>query len=73
MASHYASLNRGKDGLKESDFTFGTSSTGTDQIELRILDGASLTKLDIERALEAFERLIQNPQWCKDAAFDVSG
>lgn len=73
MASHYMSLNRGVEGTKESDFTTGTSSTGTDHIELRVLDGASLTKLDVVKALESFERLISNPQWCKDAGFDVTG
>lgn len=73
MASHFASLNRGETGTLESDFTFGTSTTAGDAIELRVLDGASLTKKDVVLALEAFERLINNPQWCKDAAFDVSG
>lgn len=73
MASHYASLNQGEQGTLESDFTTGTSSTGTDQIELRILDGAGLSKKDVIIALDAFERLINNPQWCKDAGFDVSG
>lgn len=73
MASHYVSINQGKDGFAESDFTTGTSSTGTDQIELRVLDGASLSKLDVVKALEAFERLFENPQWSSDAGFDVSG
>lgn len=73
MASHYASINRGKTGTSESDFTTGTSSAATDKVELRILDGAGLTKLDVVLALEGFERLINNPQWCKDAGFDVSG
>lgn len=73
MADHFASLNRGESGTKESDFTFGTSSAATDVFELRILDGAGVTKKDALIALKAFERLIENPQWCKDAGFDVSG
>lgn len=71
MASHYVSLNRGVDGFNYSDFTTGTSSTGTDKIELRILDGAGLTLLDVNKALEAFERFFQNSQQVKTAAFDV--
>ena len=73
MASHYVSLNRGVEGTKYSDFTTGTSSTGTDQIELRVLDGASLTKVDVIKALEAFERFFENAQQVSTAAFDVSG
>lgn len=58
MTNHYISINRGKDGLKLSDLTLGTSSTAGDDIELRIADGASLTRKDIVVALEAFERTI---------------
>lgn len=73
MASHYVSLNRGEQGFASSDFTTGTASTGTDQIELRVLDGASLTKKDIQIALDAFERFFQNAQQVKAAGFDVAG
>ncbi len=73
MASHYVSLNQGVSGTKYSDFTTGTSSTGTDQIELRVLDGASLSKKDVLLALEAFERFFENAQQVSAAAFDVSG
>lgn len=73
MADHYLSLNRGKDGLKSVDFTTGTSSASSDAIELRIKDGASLSKKDVIVALEAFERYINNPQLCAGAGFDVSG
>ncbi len=71
MASHYVSLNRGVEGFNYSDFTTGTSSTGTDAVELRVLDGAGLTLLDMNRILEAFERFFQNSQQVKTAAFDV--
>ena len=54
MASHYVSWNIG-DGLSPANLTTGTSSTGADHVELRTLDGAGLTKLDVQLALEAFE------------------
>lgn len=73
MASHYVSLNQGVQGEKYSDYTTGTSSTGTDQIELRVLDGASLTKKDVQIALDAFERFFQNAQQVSAAGFDVAG
>jgi hypothetical protein len=73
MASHYVSLNRGVEGSKYSDFTTGTSSAATDKIELRVLDGASLTRLDVQKALDGFERYFQNTQQAKADGFDVSG
>lgn len=73
MADHYVSLNRGVQGFKASDFTTGTSSTSTDQIELRVLDGASLTKMDIHNALCAFERFFEDAKQVSAAGFDVSG
>lgn len=57
MANHYFSINRGVDGFNASDITRGTSSTSGDDIELRVADGASLTRKDVQIALEAFERL----------------
>lgn len=71
MASHYVSLNRGVEGSKYSDFTTGTSSASTDAVELRVLDGAGLTKLDVIKILEAFEHFFENAQQVKTAAFDV--
>lgn len=73
MASHYVSLNRGIEGQKYADFTTGTASTAGDGIELRVLDGASLTKLDVMKALESFERFFENAQQVSAAGFDVSG
>lgn len=57
MANHFYSINRGKDGFLQSDITRATSSTTGDDIELRLADGASLTRLDVRKALDAFERL----------------
>lgn len=73
MASHYVSLARGVQGFAYNDFTTGTSSTGGDGIELRVLDGASLTKKDVIIALEAFERFFENAQQVGAAGFDVAG
>lgn len=61
MANHFVSINRGVSGTKYSDFTTDTSSTAGDDIELRIADGASLTRQDVQLALEAFERWLANP------------
>jgi hypothetical protein len=73
MADHFVSMNRGIDGFKASDFTTGTSSTAANQIELRVKDGASLSKLDVVKALEAFERFFEDPKLTASAGFDVSG
>jgi hypothetical protein len=60
MANHFVSINRGKDGFKSSDFTTGASTTSGDDIELRVADGASLTRKDVQVALEALERFFEN-------------
>lgn len=73
MASHYVSLARGVEGTKPVDFTTGTSSTGTDLFELRILDGVTPTKVEVLKALEAFERFFEDAQQVVAADFDVQG
>lgn len=64
MSNHYVAINRGKDGFKISDFTFGTSSSSSSDVEIRIadLDGQSvaMTRKDVLIALEAFERYLAN-------------
>jgi hypothetical protein len=60
MADHFVSINRGKQGFTLNDFTTGSSSTAADDIELRVADAASLTRLDVELALKAFERFFTN-------------
>lgn len=57
MANHYYSINRGVAGTKQSDITRATSSTSGDDIELRLADAASLTRMDVRLALDAFERM----------------
>lgn len=54
MADHYISWNKG-DAISPANITTGTSSTAGDHVELRTLDGAALTKVDVLLALEAFE------------------
>jgi hypothetical protein len=60
MASHYISTNRGKAGFVLSDFNYGAASTSTDQIELRILDGAGFRHIDVINILKAFIRVFEN-------------
>jgi hypothetical protein len=72
MASHFVSLTRGTEGTKQSDFTTGTSSAATDLFEFRILDGVTPTKVEVNKALEAFERFFENAQWC-GSGFDIKG
>ncbi len=72
MASHYVSLKRGIEGSRYSDFTTGTAAT-TDQFEFRVLDGVTPTKVEVFKALEAFERFFQNAQQVRAAGFDVKG
>jgi hypothetical protein len=63
MAGVTISTKRGVAGFTITDFTFATSSpVATYDIELRFnttdQNSVSLTKLDVELALRAFERII---------------
>ena len=76
MAVHFVSLTRGLDGSKYSDFTTGAASSGTTFVELRVGDTVSPnipTKVEILRALKAFERFFENAQQVSAAGFIVSG
>ena len=74
MADHYVAINKGINGEAYVDFITGTSSTsGTNQIELRVQDGANLTKKDVHLALKAFQRFFENAQQVSVAGFSVSG
>ncbi len=60
MADHFVALNRGQQGFTPSDFTTGTSAAGGSTIEIRVPDGASMTRKDIITAILAFERFFEN-------------
>jgi hypothetical protein len=61
MSNHYIAVNRGT-GLKPADITAGTSSASTKDVELRIADGASLTKLDVNNAIEQIKTFFNSRQ-----------
>jgi hypothetical protein len=73
MASHFVSLKRGVEGSLYADFTTGTSSTATDLFEFRVLDGVTPKKVEVLKAIEAFERFFENAQQVVAAGFDVGG
>ena len=74
MASHYVSLARGIEGEAYSDFTAGTSTSATDLFEFRVLDGVTPTKkVEVLKALKAFERFFENAQQVSATGFDVAG
>lgn len=73
MADHYVAITRGLEGTKYSDFTTGTSSASTALFEFRILDGVTPKKVEVLKALEAFERFFENQQQVVTAGFDVAG
>lgn len=60
MANHFFSINRGVSGMSPVDVTRATSSTSADDIELRVADGASLTRKDVVLALEAFKKVMES-------------
>ncbi len=73
MSDHFVAIARGVEGTKYNDFTVGTSSASTVLFELRILDGVTPTKIEVNKALEAFERFFENQQQVVAAGFDVAG
>lgn len=73
MADHFVALARGVEGTKYSDFTVGTSSASTALFEVRILDGVTPTKVEVKKAMEAFERFFENMQQVIAAGFDIKG
>lgn len=60
MSNHFIAINRGKDGFKQSDYTFGSATSAGTDVELRIADGASLTRKDVKIALKAFMRTMED-------------
>ena len=72
MADHYISGNRGMDVLQSKNFTTGTSSTAGDVFEFRILDGASVKKIEVDMFLEALQHWFQDASLVKASGFDVT-
>lgn len=61
MSSHYVSGSRPvTTQVLPYSLNTGTSSTSTDEVELRVLDGANLTDKDIITAMDAFKQFILN-------------
>lgn len=73
MADHFVAVARGVQGTKYSDFTVGTSSAATALFEMRVLDGVTPTKMEVQIAIEAFERFFENAQQVVAAGFDIKG
>jgi hypothetical protein len=77
MADHFVSITRGIEGTKYSDFTVGTASSGSVFVELRVGDASTVpttpTRVEILKALKAFQRFFENAQQVKPAGFVVSG
>lgn len=60
MTNHFFSSNRGKDGTKQTSVTRATSSTAGDDLELRVADGASLTRKDVIIFLKLLENVFDS-------------
>lgn len=71
MPDHFIALNRGVTGFRQTDFTTGIASSAATDIEVRIKDGAGLTKKDALIALNAFRLFIETAPWVAAAGVDV--
>ena len=64
MSNHFIAINRGVPGMKISDFTYGTSSTASTDVEVRIADvdaqGAVMTDKDVILGLKAVIRALES-------------
>jgi hypothetical protein len=64
MSNHSFAINRGVEGFKVSDFTFGAASSAGSDIELRVadVDGQSkpLKRIDVIKALEALKNMFES-------------
>lgn len=72
MADHFVSLTRGQEGFQFNDFVTGAASSGAVGIELRLGDSAGYRRVDVIKALDAFERFFENPALYNTAGFVVS-
>ena len=71
MASHFVSLTRGEEGFQFNDFTTGAATSGQ-AIELRLDDASGFRRVEIIKAIEAFERFFENPALYNTAGFITS-
>ena len=73
MADHFVAIARGVEGEAYSDFTTGTSSSASTLFEFRVHDGVTPDRIEVIKALLAFQRFFENPQQVSAAGFDVQG
>jgi hypothetical protein len=64
MSNEYYAINRGQEGFKISDFTIGTSTSASSDIELRVAtvdaNGKTMTRKDIHNALKSLMRVLES-------------
>lgn len=61
MSNHFFSLNHGlANEQNQFAITQATTSTAGDDIELRLADGVSLTRLDVIKALDRLKRMFES-------------
>jgi hypothetical protein len=72
MASHYIAIDKNANPLRSDSFTVGTSSSGAKIFEFRVLDGASVKRIDVLQALEAIEWYLKNAGLVAAAGFDIT-
>ncbi len=60
MAQQYIALNRGVEGFTPSNFTTGTASSASSDMEFRFNDAVGLTRKDLHNALCAVERYLES-------------
>jgi hypothetical protein len=72
MASHFISIDKNANPLFSSSFTTGTSTSAAKVFEFRVLDGASVKRIEALQALEAFEWYIKNQGLVAASGFDIT-
>jgi hypothetical protein len=73
MSDHYVILDRGESGFAYSDFATGTSDILTQLFSFRVHDGVTPTKVEVKKAIKAFQRFFENAQQVAASGFDVAG
>jgi hypothetical protein len=76
MADHYVAIARGVEGSDYNDFITGTVSSAATLFEFRVFDNSAPnipTKVEVLKALKAFERFFENAQQASAAGFVIKG